>query len=91
MGNCSSLSALQMLPAVTKGIKEMITGWAQLFAMYNPSALVGVWKGKAGWLSSRWDIGKAARGSGAKQRKTPSKNTKAPGRRRGTLDRARRS
>lgn len=40
VGNGSSLSTLQLLPAVTAGITPVITGRAQLCAVYNPSALV---------------------------------------------------
>lgn len=61
VGNGSSLSTLQLLPAVTARITLAITGRAQLCAVYNPSALVEAWKGKASWLSAWWGIGKAAR------------------------------
>lgn len=48
VGNCISLSTLQMLPAVTKRIKQVITGWPQLSAVYSPTTLAGAWKGREG-------------------------------------------
>jgi len=90
VGNCRSLSMLQILPVVTKGRKQVITGWAQLFAVYNSSTLVEAWKGRASWRSTWQDISKTVRGSGARQRETPSENTKVPGRRSRMPDLARR-
>lgn len=58
VGNCCNLSKLQMLPGVTRRTKQVITGWAWLFAAYSSAALVRAWEGSAEWLSALWDVRK---------------------------------